>query len=801
MDRRGARTGETDGVDPYGAARIAPGLDKPVAYFGPDLNDSAVQRRVAQWAHAGFHVIPCAFARNGTDSRNRSEFVNLGSLMPQSLVRRLFPIALGAFRLLRMRGTLGGAQLFIGRNLDNALLALFARRVSRSRAPLVYEIFDVNRVCTDPGVRGFLVRQLERWLLRHVDLLVVSSPHFFSAYFQRVLGYRGDWTLFENKVPRYVHEHPAHRVPAASETVMAARPWRIGWFGYLDDEQSWAILRQVAEVLPKDIIILVRGIQYSDFDMERFLADVGRLDNVFYGGPYRNPEDLADIYNAVDLVWSADCNAPAANSKWLLTNGLYEAGYFGKPVLGMTGNAVGEFLIRHGTGWCLKEPVAESAIEFIRGLSPEAYAAKCREILKQRSRLFIETDEIDQICLTLRVRQSRSIASRPRIGGEPVRRAVEKSGPARTGRLLVLGFFPPPVDGQRVITQSVFEHFETIAQVERYNFGRLHALGSLSKLFSALGACLAMLRARLRGFTALYLAPHSGGGLLFCCVIALLARCLGYSFAVHYHSYWYIGRSARLMATFVAICGPKAIHIVLAPPMERDIRRFYPLIRNVVALSNCGFIAPHAELSRDSGGRALRIGHLSNLSREKGIALVLACMRTLRARGVDVELWLAGPAENKGTDALITAARSEFGDRLKYLGRLAGEEVRRFYQEIDVFLFPSVHRHEAEPLVVIDAIGAGVPVIATDRGCIGYLLDTVGGRVFSVQDYLSGAVEQITAWQREPASLATASRQARGRFIALHRESQRNFERLAAMILGRDVSASHEETVATTPPG
>lgn len=801
MDRRGERVEETGRVNSYAMARVAPGLDKPVAYFGPDLNDSAVRRRVAQWAHAGFRVIPFAFARDGADNGDRPEFVNLGTLMPQSLVRRLFPIALGAFRLLRMRGTLAGAQLFIGRNLDNALLALFARRVSRSRAPLVYEIFDVNRVCTDPGLRGIVVRRLERWLLRHVDLLVVSSPHFFTAYFQRVLGYRGHWTLFENKVPRYVHEQLAHRVPATSETAMAARPWRIGWFGYLDDEQSWAILRRLAEALPKDVIIHVRGIQYSDFDMEGFLADVGRLDNVFYGGPYRNPEDLADMYNAVDLVWSADCNAPAANSKWLLTNGLYEAGYFGKPVLGMSSNAVGEFLIRHGTGWCLKEPIAEGVIELIRGLSPEAYTAKRREILKQPSTLFIETDEIDQICLTLRVRQSRPVTSWTQISGKAVHRAIDKSGPAPRGRLLLLGFFPPPVDGQRVITQSVFEHFERIADVERYNFDRLRALGPLSKPFSALGACFAMLRARLRGFTALYLAPHSGGGLLLCCLVALLARCLGYSFAVHYHSYWYIGRSARLMAAFVAICGPKAIHIVLAPPMGRDIRRFYPLIRNVVALSNCGFIAPHSELPRASGGRALRIGHLSNLSREKGLALVLACMRTLRARGVDVELWLAGPAENKGTDALITAARSEFGDRLKYLGRLAGEEVRRFYQEIDVFLFPSVHRHEAEPLVVIDAIAAGVPVIATDRGCIGYLLDAVGGRVFSIQDYLSGAVAQITAWQREPASLASASRQARGRFIALHRESQRNFEHLATMILGSKASASHEETVATTPPG
>src|SRR6185437_8242357 len=143
MDRRGVER-ETGEIDPHSVPRAKPRFDKPIAYFGPDLNDSAVRRRVAQCAHAGFHVIPFAFTRNGAENDSPPEFVSLGSLVPQSLVRRIFPIALGAFRLLRMRHTLGGTQLFIGRNLDNALLALFARRVSRSSAPVVYEIFDIN---------------------------------------------------------------------------------------------------------------------------------------------------------------------------------------------------------------------------------------------------------------------------------------------------------------------------------------------------------------------------------------------------------------------------------------------------------------------------------------------------------------------------------------------------------------------------------------------------------------------------------------------------------------------------------
>ena len=807
MVRRGGLAAETAEIEARTAPSAKPvfegnpaGSRAAVAYFGPDLNDSAVRRRVAQWAYAGFQVFPFAFARNGAESGSPPEFVNLGNLMPQSLIRRVFPIALAALRLLRQRRRLASAQLFIGRNLDNALLALFARSMSRSSAPLVYEIFDVNRACTEPGLRGALLRRLERWLLGRVDLLVVSSPYFAAAYYQGMLGYRGDWSLFENKVPRCVHERLADLAPALNAVAARARPWRIGWFGYLDDERSWEILRRVAESLPKEVVIHVRGIPYLEFDMARFLADVERLDNVFYGGPYRNPEDLAELYNTVDLVWSADCNVPAANSRWLLTNALYEAGYFGKPVLGMTGNAVGDFAAKHGTGWCLQEPVVESLIDVVRHLSSEAYIAKCREISELRSRLFIETDEVDQIWARLQARRLQQAVSRREKADEPTRGGIEEIASARRRKLLFLGFFPPPVDGQRLITQSVFERFDAIAHVEPYNLDGLHALGSLSKLLSALSVCLAMPRARAKGFSTLYLAPHSGAGLLLSCLIAFLGRCWGYSLAVHYHSYWNIGRPARLMATFVAICGPKAIHIVLAPPMERDLRRFYPVIGRVAAVSNCGFIAPHPEVPRHFGGRRLRMGHLSNLSREKGIALVLECMRALCMRGVEVELWLAGPAESKDTEALIVAAQSEFGERLRYLGRLDGEEVRRFYQEIDVFLFPSVHRHEAEPLVVIDAVAAGVPVIATDRGCIGYLLDTVGGRVFQAEDFLEKAVEQIAAWAQTPPLLAEASRQACGRFLELHRESQAHFGRLTTMILGGEQTPVRSDGVIGRAP-
>ncbi len=370
----------------------------------------------------------------------------------------------------------------------------------------------------------------------------------------------------------------------------------------------------------------------------------------------------------------------------------------------------------------------------------------------------------------------------PRSEDGPSSTAAVEPALSPCRKVLFMGLFPPPVDGQRLVTQRVFERLDTVAEVARFGVDQFPRLGPTSKLVSAIVACLFILRARAKGYSALYLAPHSGAGLICSCLIALVGRGTGCAMTLHYHSYWNMGRYSRLMAAFLAICGPNAMHIVLAPPMGRDLQRLYSSVRRVAVVSNAVFVAPR-QLMRQYGTRRFRIGHLSNLSREKGIAVVFDCFRELRARGIDVELWLAGPAENADTSTLVGAAEREFGERLNYLGRLDTADVHRFYEDIDVFLFPTFHKHEAEPLVLIDAVAAGVPVIATDRGCIGYLIGSEAGYVLPEASFVDSAVEQIAIWAREPEMFAEASHRAGARFLEVHRDSRMQLDRLLATLL------------------
>jgi succinoglycan biosynthesis protein ExoL len=362
-----------------------------VAYFAPDLADPAVHRRVAQWRHAGHMVHAFAFSRDPSVGELPG-YVSLGPLTPGSRLTRFISLGRALVRLWRRRENLADAHLYIARNMDNAFLALFVRKFTGSQAPLVYEVLDVNSSCVGPSVSARLMRRAENWLLKRSSLLVVSSPYYLSAYYFPHFNYRGPWMLFENKVPK--HADPEH---AIFDPAPRSGSWRIGWFGFLDDERSWQALSRLAEHMPEDVTIYIRGRPYSDFDSERFQHDIARLKNVIYDGPYKSPDDLSTIYGSVDIVWSADLNALEGNSRWLLTNATYEALYFGKPIISLSETAVGDFVAENDAGWCIDEPVEEALLTLFAQLSDDEYREKCATIAAIPRERFVESDEIEQI--------------------------------------------------------------------------------------------------------------------------------------------------------------------------------------------------------------------------------------------------------------------------------------------------------------------------------------------------------------------------------------------------------------------
>ncbi len=106
------------------------------------------------------------------------------------------------------------------------------------------------------------------------------------------------------------------------------------------------------------------------------------------------------------------------------------------------------------------------------------------------------------------------------------------------------------------------------------------------------------------------------------------------------------------------------------------------------------------------------IGFLGRLSYQKGIDLLLAAERASRREGFRIEIHGFGPHE---TD--VQAAAAEPGSRISFHGPAAGPAVM---ERFDILVMPS--RYEGFPYVLLEALVAGLPIIATDVGGVDELV-------------------------------------------------------------------------------
>ena len=145
------------------------------------------------------------------------------------------------------------------------------------------------------------------------------------------------------------------------------RPLRLGWVGNLRCQRSLDLLCQLADQFPDTLEIRLHG-QPARTEIAEFEPVIDARANMTYLGRYRAPEDLAGIYDALDVVWAGDFMEAGYNSVWLLPNRIYEGGYYCTPSIAPAGTETAAWLERHQCGFIIDEPLAETLPALVAGL-------------------------------------------------------------------------------------------------------------------------------------------------------------------------------------------------------------------------------------------------------------------------------------------------------------------------------------------------------------------------------------------------------------------------------------------------
>jgi glycosyltransferase involved in cell wall biosynthesis len=115
-----------------------------------------------------------------------------------------------------------------------------------------------------------------------------------------------------------------------------------------------------------------------------------------------------------------------------------------------------------------------------------------------------------------------------------------------------------------------------------------------------------------------------------------------------------------------------------------------------------------------------RVLHVGTLNRAKGtLALLAAVPQVLRAKGDRAEFVIAGEWSNREDrdEAMAFVREHGLSVAVTFSGPVSGEEKLRLYASADLFVFAGIQQ-EGQPLVVLEAMAAGLPVLYSDRGCL-----------------------------------------------------------------------------------
>ena len=347
-----------------------------------------------------------------------------------------------------------------------------------------------------------------------------------------------------------------------------------------------------------------------------------------------------------------------------------------------------------------------------------------------------------------------------------------------------VGPLPPPVHGFSIVCAHVRERLGELSNVETFDRAP-RGNSDLAKRVGQMVLPLRYLRWHLRSRrVSMYLALSGGYGQLYDWPFLLISKCFSSVIVVHHHSFAYLNSPSRLNRIVLRFLR-KDTHIALSGGMRTSLMKVFQLDpAHVKVVSNAAFL-PAAEA--DPGVATpdpapICLGFLSNITFAKGFVDVFAVLSQLRARGISYSARIAGPIDAKASATFSDLLAGSVGTT--YLGPIFGQAKDDFYRGLDCFLFPTDYANEAEPLVVHEAMRAGVHVIACDRGAIAEMLTNGAGRVFSKASFVPGAVDCIEEFSRNRAHLRQARRLSLEQFNRIQRSAVSALESLLRDMTG-----------------
>jgi len=128
-----------------------------------------------------------------------------------------------------------------------------------------------------------------------------------------------------------------------------------------------------------------------------------------------------------------------------------------------------------------------------------------------------------------------------------------------------------------------------------------------------------------------------------------------------------------------------------------------------VGVDSARFLTPNI-----TNNDPIKLIYVGVLIKEKGAGFAISALSTLVKKYNNIKLTIVGDGDEKlEFESLVNSLN--LNDNVDFVGRVNYSEIPRLLNLNNIFIHPSV-RDEGFPMVMLEAVTAGLPIIATDKG-------------------------------------------------------------------------------------
>ncbi len=202
------------------------------------------------------------------------------------------------------------------------------------------------------------------------------------------------------------------------------------------------------------------------------------------------------------------------------------------------------------------------------------------------------------------------------------------------------------------------------------------------------------------------------------------------------------------------------VPVALSESIRESIIREYGIEKNKIPVIFNGIDLSKCILKEDySINGNFKILHIGRFSEQKNHVGLLKAFKMFHDKHSDCELWLIGDGE-KRVEIEKYVKDNDLTSAVKFLG--LQDDVYRYLHDADIFTLPS--NYEGIPMTLIEAMGTGLPIVATAVGGVPDML-TSGENALIVENNIEMIEAAYEIFYHDQGKRNTYGRKAKDRAV------------------------------------